>query len=348
MATELSEFRELEISDLIAPFPLEKRDNSRLMIINRKDKTIKHSFFYDIINYLNPGDCIILNETMVVKNKIYLTDEMGNKKDILLLKKIGEDGKSWIALSKKINPSKKYFLEGGIKILEIKKKDDGSFVFYFESPITDDYILKYGKIPLPAYIEKRRKKIEEKNSFYEDDLRYQTVFAKEPGSVAAPTAGFHFSEELLNLISSKGVKVVKILLHIGWGTFKMVREDPENFVMPGEYCRILPAAADIINETKKNGKRIFAVGTSTMRTIEKMKTRDGFVKAGETETDIFISIGHKFSVADAFITNFHVPDSPPLYMTAAFCGKELLFKAYKEAVKEKYRFYSYGDSCLII
>jgi len=345
---EFDEFEKLDIKDLIADFPLKKRDEARLMVIHRDTARIEHRIFSDLIEYLTQGDCIVINETKVVKSKMFFYDSDGKKRDMLMLSKLDEKGKRWMVLTKKLNNKKKYRLEDDVFISSIEKNNDGSYLIEFSRELDDNYISKHGTVPLPEYIIKKRKEKSKDEVLQDDEDDYQTVYAKENGSVAAPTAGFHFTKELLEKIQKKGINIAKIILHIGWGTFKMVRDDPENFVMPPEHCIVSKEVRDIINLTKRNGKKIFVVGTSSMRTLEKMKDENGFVKSGEAESDIFIKPGYKFSIADAFITNLHVPHSPPLYMTTAFCGTELLLKAYKEAVDRKYRFYSYGDACLIL
>ncbi|MEW6012966.1 MAG: tRNA preQ1(34) S-adenosylmethionine ribosyltransferase-isomerase QueA [Elusimicrobiota bacterium] len=343
----LKEFETLDIEPLIAPYPLEKRDNSRLLVINRKENKIEHRIFNEVIEYFNEGDCLVLNETKVVKHKLIYATEEGAKKDLLLVEKKDEYGNVWKCLAKKLKDGKKYKLEGGINIVSVSNNKDGGYTVTFDKPITEQYIEEYGNVPLPNYIIKKRKETNI-SEYNKDEQKYQTVYAKEKGSIAAPTAGFHFTNEIIEKLSGKGVVIARITLHIGYGTFKMVREDPSSFIMPSERCKISEKSAYDINTAKKNGKKIFAVGTSSMRTIEKMSDEKGTVISGSAESDIFIKPGYKFKVADCFITNLHVPNSPPLYMTAAFAGRELLYKAYKEAVKEKYRFYSYGDSCLII
>ena len=342
----LTEFNSLKIDELIAEKPLESRDSSKLIIIDRRLQTIEHKIFSDIINYFNKGDCLVLNESKVVKNKILYFKNNVLKGDILLIKPL--DGyKKWIAISKRIKRNGNYYLNGGALITEIEKKGDYYF-FTFDRDIDYNYIDMYGEVPLPPYIIRKRKEKGIPQITPQDEERYQTVYANTDGSIAAPTAGFHFTNNLLKEIENKGVKIVKVLLHISHGTFKMVRGDPSNFIMPGEWCRVSEESAGAINNIKKNGGKIFAVGTSSIRTLEKMSDENGCVISGEGESDIFIKPGYKFKVVDCFITNLHVPDSPPLYMASAFAGRELLFKAYKEAVEKKYRFYSYGDSMLIL
>ncbi len=344
----LKEFETLEIEPLIAEKPLKERELARLIVINRKEKTINHMIFKDIINYFEEGDCLVLNQTKVIKSKIYYTTVDGKRKDLLFLQKKDENGKIWEVIGKKLKTDKKYILDGGAVIEKIEKTINGSYIIYLNIPVELNYLSTYGKVPLPSYIIKKRKEKNLNEEFDDDFLDYQTVYAKEEGSIAAPTAGFHFTEELLKRIEEKGVKIARLTLHIGWGTFKMVREDPDLFKMPQEYAIIPKETARIINETKENKKKVFIVGTSSMRSVESMCDENGKVYPGEKFCDIFIKPGYKFKVADCFITNLHVPNSPPLYMTAAFAGKDLLLEAYKQAIKEGYRFYSYGDASLIL
>lgn len=346
MQDNIDEFRELNVEELIAPFPKKARDTSRLLVINRKNQEIKHELFRNIINYFSPGDCLVINNTKVIKSRLTIKDENENLRDILVLKRINEN-KTIVVLGKKLKTNRKYIFNEGIQTISVKKNDDGSMVFELNKALDDEYLSKYGTVPLPHYIINKRTQQNNKSVIPEDEERYQTVYASEKGSIAAPTAGFHFTKELLNKISQMGVSIVSITLHIGWGTFKMVRENIDDFIMPEELCIIGEKEAQIINKTKSSGKRVFVVGTSSMRALEKMQ-KNGLVISGRENADIFIKPGYKFNIADAFITNFHLPDSPPLYMTVAFCTKELLLKAYKQAVAKRYRFYSYGDACLII
>lgn len=356
---DLSEFKKLDIKNLIATNLSKPRDSCRLMVLDRNKNTITHKYFYHLSEYLQQGDCIILNRSKVWKAKLTGQKSTGGKIEILLIAPSNENLTLWHALSKKpfknvvtdVSAENKntIFIKNGIEARCIKKNEDGSFVLEFSKPITQDYLDKFGEIPLPQYIINARKRKNE-TIFQDNDIEhYQTVYAEESGSIAAPTAGLHFTENLLNKLKNNGVQIVFITLHIGWGTFKPVRtKNPETHKMLEENCSIDEKTAKTINDCKKNEKRIVAVGTSVMRALETFANADDYLEHGTKNSGIFIYPGYKFKVANAFITNFHVPDSAPLYMTAAFAGKELLFKAYKEAVQEKYKFYSYGDAMLII
>jgi len=346
MTYSISIFKNLDIEPLIAEKPLDKRDSSKLMIINREKKEIIHSIFNELHKYINEGDCIVLNQSKVFKAKLKVKKETGSITEFLLINR--ENKNSWNLLCRKTKPGDKFYLEENISALCLSKNEDGSFLFQFSKEIDEKYLEKYGNVPLPHYIEKKRKKKNIEINFEEDINRYQTIYAKETGSIAAPTAGFHFSNELIEKLKEKGVKIAYLTLHIGWGTFKPIRGEIDKHIMLPEYCYINEENAKLINETKAKGKKIFAVGTSSVRTLEKMSDENGKVFLGEKLADIFIYPPYKFKVPDSFITNFHVPDSPPLALTAAFCGIDLLYKAYKEAIENKYRFYSYGDSMLII
>lgn len=341
----MKKFEELKTDDLIATFPLKERDQAKLLVIDRKTKTISHMIFRDIVNFFSEGDCLVINKTKVIKASLDVYCETGSKREILLLKPINNGFYFWLCLGKKLSIGKRYFVNENLWFRLLDRNEDG-YIIEFNKEINFDVLEEIGKVPLPHYILKKRKNLI-KSSFNDEDA-YQTIYASEKGSIAAPTAGFHFSEHVFNLLKEKGVVIAEIVLHIGYGTFKMVRTDPDSFKMPPEYASIAKEEADKINNAKKSGKKVFVVGTSSMRAVEKLN--DGsYVVSGETYSDIFIKPGWTFKIADHFITNLHLPHSPPLYMTLAFCGdEELLLKAYKEAVEKKYRFYSYGDCSLIL
>jgi len=343
---KLTEFETLSIDDLIAEKPTSIRDRSRLIVLNKKDNSITHTFFSEIINYFRSGDCLVLNESKVLKSRFFYYENGYLKGDLLLVENYKGDFKKWLCLSRKLKGSSKYIIDGGAKIEKVEKYEN-FYLVYFDREVDIKYITEYGKVPLPPYIIRKRKEKNMELLNKEDEIRYQTVYARVYGSIAAPTAGFHFTDEILKKLTLKGIKITKIILHIGYGTFKMVNTDPSSFNMPPEKCYVSEESAKVINETKLNSGRVFVVGTSVMRTLEKMN-ENGIVISGTRDCDIFIKPGWNFKVADCFITNLHVPKSPPLYMTAAFATKELLFKAYKEAIEKKYRFYSYGDAMLII
>jgi S-adenosylmethionine:tRNA ribosyltransferase-isomerase len=345
---EIKDFSKLNIEPLIAPQPKEPRDESRLMVVNRKTSNIEHRIFKEIIEYLSPGDCIVINESKVWKAKLKAKKTTGGAVELLLVSKEDENGCIWKALCRKIKINQELLLPEDIKARCVDRKEDGSYIFELSQNINLDYLNRNAFVPLPSYIEKKRKKENMDLNMEQDLNRYQTVYANEIGSIAAPTAGFHFTRDLLNKIEEKGIKIAKVTLHVGWGTFKPVRTNPENHIMLPEFCSISERSAEIINESKRNNKKIISVGTSSTRTLEKMSDESCFVKSGSLWADIFIYPGYRFKAPDMFITNFHLPDSPPIYMTAAFCGIDLLYKAYNIAVENKYRFYSYGDAMLII
>ncbi|CAM2781813.1 tRNA preQ1(34) S-adenosylmethionine ribosyltransferase-isomerase QueA [Hathewaya histolytica] len=328
--------------EYIAQHPLEKRDHSRLMVLDKKTGNIEHRVFKDIIEYFNPGDCLILNDTRVLPARLIGHKEgtMG-RMEFLLLKRV--DKNKWETLVKpgkraKIG-SKFVFGSGELKAEVIDMGEDGSRVVEFSyEGIFEEVLDRLGEMPLPPYI---TEKLEEKE-------RYQTVYSKEPGSAAAPTAGLHFTEELLGEIKNKGIIVAFVTLHVGLGTFRPVKADTiEEHHMHSEYYQMSKETADIINNTKKNGGRIIGVGTTSCRTIESIGNEHGKVKECSGWTDIFIFPGYKFKVLDALITNFHLPESTLIMLVSALAGKENVMNAYEVAVKEKYRFFSFGDAMFI-
>ena len=329
--------------ELIAQHPVEKRDESRLMVLN-KDK-IEHRVFKDIIEYLNPGDCLVLNNTKVIPARLYgnkIKDgEKGAVVEVLLLKQL--ENNIWETL---VKPGRKLQIGNEItfgndllkgKIVEVL--DDGKRKIKFEyEGIFNEILDKIGTMPLPPYI---KEKLKEKD-------RYQTIYAKYEGSSAAPTAGLHFTKELLEKIENKGVKIANVTLHVGLGTFRPVKvENVEEHHMHTEHFYIKQEDAEKINNSKKDGKRIIAVGTTSCRVLESIADNDGMVKAQEGDTGIFIYPGYKFKCIDNLITNFHLPESTLIMLVSALAGKENIMKAYNEAVKEKYRFFSFGDSMYI-
>ena len=327
--------------ELIAQTPLEKRDESRLMVLNRKGKTIEHKTFKDIIDYLQPGDCLVRNNTKVLPARIYGNKETGAKVEFLLLNNI--EGDIWETIVRPGNKlhvgTKVVFGKGKLvaEILDIMPGGTRKVKFEYEG-IFNEILDEIGLMPLPPYIHEELK---------END-RYQTVYAKYNGSAAAPTAGLHFTPELLKKIEEKGVKIANVTLHVGIGTFRPVKEEKvENHEMHSEHYYIKKEDAEIINETKKNGGRIIAVGTTSCRVIETVADENGMVCETEGDTKIFIYPGYKFKCLDALITNFHLPQSTLLMLVSSLAGKEYIMKAYEEAVKQKYRFFSFGDAMFI-
>ena len=328
--------------ELIAQDPLEDRSSSRLMKLDKVTGEIEHAVFHDIIDDLNPGDCLVLNDTKVIPARL-----MGTKKDtgatveILLLKRREKD--VWETL---VKPGKKCrvgaeitFGDGVLSAKIIDVLEDGNrLVQFFYEGIFEEVLDRLGEMPLPPYI---THKLQDRN-------RYQTVYAKYEGSAAAPTAGLHFTKELLQRIEEKGVRLVYVTLHVGLGTFRPVKEENVlNHHMHSEYYHVSKEAADAINETKAKGGRVICVGTTSTRTIESAAV-DGKVMPGSGDTQIFIYPGYKFQVLDALITNFHLPESTLVMLVSALAGKDRIMKAYEAAVQERYRFFSFGDAMLII
>ncbi|WP_102400535.1 tRNA preQ1(34) S-adenosylmethionine ribosyltransferase-isomerase QueA [Haloimpatiens massiliensis] len=328
--------------ELIAQHPAEKRDESRLMVLNKNSGEIEHKHFKDILMYLNPGDCLVLNNTRVLPARLIGSKEgTGGKIEFLLLKRIDRD--KWETL---VKPGKKakvgsefIFGNGELKAKVVDIGEEGSRIVQFKyDGIFEEVLDRLGQMPLPPYIKEK----------LTDKERYQTVYSKEVGSAAAPTAGLHFTEELLEKIKAKGVKVAFLTLHVGLGTFRPVKVDKiEEHHMHSEYYSMSKETADIINETKKAGGRIIAVGTTSSRTLETIGEENGIVSEKSGWTDIFIYPGYKFKVVDALITNFHLPESTLIMLVSALAGRENIMNAYNTAVKEKYRFFSFGDAMFI-
>lgn len=328
--------------ELIAQVPIEKRDESRLMVLNKESGEIKHKVFKDIIDYLNPGDCLVLNNTRVLPARLIGAKEgSGGKIEFLLLKRTQVD--TWETL---VKPGKRaqigtkfVFGNGELKAEVIGIGEEGSRIvkFYYEG-IFEQVLDKLGQMPLPPYI---KEKLDNKE-------RYQTVYSKEVGSAAAPTAGLHFTEELLNQIKNKGIKLAFITLHVGLGTFRPVKVDKiEEHHMHSEYYIMSRETADIINETKEKGNRVIAVGTTSCRTLETIGDENGTVREQSGWTNIFIYPGYRFKIVNALITNFHLPESTLIMLVSALSSRDIILKAYKTAVENKYRFFSFGDAMFI-
>lgn len=329
--------------ELIAQDPLEDRTASRLLVLDRKTGAVKHKIFSDVIDYLNEGDCLVINNTRVIPARLIGEKEgTGGKVEVLLLKRRANDvWETLVKPGKKLKPGAKItFGDGRLRaeVLEVVEEGNRLVKFYYEG-IFEEILDSLGEMPLPPYITHK----------LEDKEMYQTVYAKFDGSAAAPTAGLHFTKELLNKIEEKGIKIASITLHVGLGTFRPVKvDDVNNHHMHTEWYEVNTEAADIINETKRNGGRVICVGTTSCRTIESVADDNGYMKAKTGETDIFIYPGYKFKVMDGLITNFHLPESTLVMLVSAFAGKENVLSAYETAVKEKYRFFSFGDAMLII
>ena len=329
--------------ELIAQDPLEDRTASRLLVLDRKTGAVKHKIFSDVIDYLNKGDCLVINNTRVIPARLIGEKEgTGGKVEVLLLKRRANDvWETLVKPGKKLKPGARViFGDGRLKaeILEIAEEGNRLVRFYYEG-IFEEILDSLGEMPLPPYITHK----------LEDKEMYQTVYAKYDGSAAAPTAGLHFTKELLSKIEEKGIKIASITLHVGLGTFRPVKVDDVNHHhMHTEWYEVNAEAADIINETKRNGGRVICVGTTSCRTIESVADENGYMKAKTGETDIFIYPGYKFKVMDGLITNFHLPESTLVMLVSAFAGKENVLAAYETAVKERYRFFSFGDAMILI
>ena len=339
---KVSEFNYELPEKLIAQIPIEKRDESRLMILDRDKQTIEHKVFKDIIDYLEPGDCLVRNNTKVIPARLYGKKETGANVEFLLLNRIeGDIWESIVRPGNKLHIGTKVIFGDGLLEAEILDTMPGGTrkVRFKYQGIFNEILDKIGLMPLPPYIHEGLK---------END-RYQTVYAKYEGSAAAPTAGLHFTDKLLKEIEQKGIKIANVTLHVGIGTFRPVKvENIEEHNMHSEHFYIKQEDADKINETKKNGKRVIAVGTTSCRVLETISSeKNGMVKEAEGDTQIFIYPGYKFKCIDGLITNFHLPESTLLMLVSALAGKEYIMKAYNEAVKEKYRFFSFGDAMFI-
>lgn len=328
--------------ELIAQHPLDVRDSSRLMHVDKNSGEIKHRVFHDITDYLNPGDCLILNDTRVLPCRLYgEKDGTGTIVEFLLLKQLGKDEWECIAgPGKRAKIGTSFSFDGGkLRCDVIDVKDDGNRVIKFNYEGNFFALLdEIGQMPLPHYITEELK----------DKERYQTVYSKELGSAAAPTAGLHFTPELLQKIKDMGVNIGYVTLHVGLGTFRPVKaERIEDHVMHSEHYVLPKETADMINETHKNGHRVIAVGTTSCRTLESVATKLDKIEAYEDSTNIFIYPGYEFKCIDALITNFHLPESTLIMLISAFLGYDNTMNAYKTAVEEKYRFFSFGDSMMI-
>ncbi|WP_195428485.1 tRNA preQ1(34) S-adenosylmethionine ribosyltransferase-isomerase QueA [Clostridium sp. D46t1_190503_E9] len=328
--------------ELIAQHPLERRDSSKLMVLDKKSGDIEHRSFHDVIEYLNEGDTLVLNNTRVMPARLIGEKEgTGGKIEFLLLKRI--EGDKWECLAKpgkRAKVGQKFtFGEGKLTCTVVDVVEEGNRIIEFSyEGIFEQVLDELGEMPLPPYITEK----------LEDKERYQTVYSKEKGSAAAPTAGLHFTEELLKEIKAKGVNIAYLTLHVGLGTFRPVKvEDINEHIMHSEYYHLDKENADLINETKKRGNKVIAVGTTSTRTLETIGDESGFVREQSGWTDIFIYPGYKYKVIDELITNFHLPESTLIMLVSALAGKENVMNAYNEAVKEKYRFFSFGDSMLI-
>lgn len=327
--------------ELIAQTPIEKRDESRLMVLNRASQTIEHKTFKDIIEYLEPGDCLVRNNTKVIPARLYGKKATGAKIEFLLLNRI--EGDIWECIVRpghKLKPGTEVEFGDGIlkaKVLDVMEGGTRKVEFKYEG-IFNEILDKIGLMPLPPYIHESLK----------DNDRYQTVYAKYEGSAAAPTAGLHFTDKLFEKLKEKGVEVANVTLHVGIGTFRPVKvENIEEHDMHSEHFYIKAEDAEKINKAKKEGHRVIAVGTTSCRVLESIADENGYVKEVEGDTSIFIYPGYKFKCLDALITNFHLPESTLIMLVSALAGKDFIMQAYEEAVKEQYKFFSFGDAMFI-
>ena len=327
--------------ELIAQTPLERRDASRLMTLDRKTGQIGHKHFYDIVDYLQPGDCLVMNDSRVLPARLLGHRPTGGAVEVLLLRDLGQ--RRWECLCKpgrKMQPGNQViFGNGELTATVVEVQDTGNRIveFHYEG-IFLEVLERLGKMPLPPYIKAE----------LEDQERYQTVYSREIGSAAAPTAGLHFTNELLDTIRAKGVKTAFVTLHVGLGTFRPVKaEDIQQHHMHSELCMMSEETANILKETKRNGGRVICVGTTSCRTLESLVKEDGSFEAASRWTDIFIYPGYHFKAMDALITNFHLPESTLVMLVSAFAGREHVLNAYKTAVEEKYRFFSFGDAMFL-
>lgn len=340
---KVSDFNYNLPQELIAQVPIKNRDESRLMVLDKKNKTIEHKIFKDIINYLKPGDCLVRNNTKVIPARLYgIKEETGINVEFLLLNRI--EGDYWEVMvrpGRRLKEETKVIFGNGIlqaEILEIMNGGNRKVKFTYEG-IFNEILDKIGLMPLPPYI---HEKLKEKD-------RYQTVYAKYEGSAAAPTAGLHFTNELLEEIRQKGIDIANVTLHVGIGTFRPVKEENvEEHAMHTEHFYIKQEDVEKINKAKKEGHRIIAVGTTSCRVLESIADENGYVKPIEADTGIFIYPGYKFKCIDGLITNFHLPESTLIMLVSALAGKDYIMHAYEEAVKEKYRFFSFGDAMAIL
>ena len=327
--------------ELIAQTPAEPRDSSRLLVYHRDTRQLEHKIFRDVIDYLKAGDVLVVNRTRVLPARVYAYTEHGGAVEVLLLKRL--DLTRWEVLvrpGRKCRPGAHLIVNEELSLRVLSVTDSGERIVEFMYDGTfEDILSRVGTMPLPPYIHEK----------LADPERYQTVYSKENGSAAAPTAGLHFTPELLECIRAKGVEIAEVLLHVGLGTFRPVKE--ENVLdhkMHSEYFEISAEAAEIVNRAKKEGRRVICVGTTSVRTVETVADEHGFLRPCKGNTEIFIYPPYKFKCVDALITNFHLPESTLLMLVSALCSREEIMRVYKTAVEKRYRFFSFGDAMLIL
>ena len=327
--------------ELIAQTPANPRDSARLLVYHRDTKRIDHRIFRDVTDYLKKGDVLVVNRTRVLPARLFAKTENGGKVEILLLKRLELD--TWEVLvrpGKKCRPGTKLTVNGelSLEVLSVTESGERHVRFFYEGAF-EEILSRVGAMPLPPYIHEKLK----------DPERYQTVYSRENGSAAAPTAGLHFTPELLDKIRAMGVEIVEVLLHVGLGTFRPVKvDDVEKHVMHSEYYEVSTEAAETINAAKREGRRVICVGTTSVRTLETVARDDGTVQAGSGDTSIFLYPPYKMKCVDALITNFHLPESTLLMLVSCLCSREEILSVYEIAVKERYRFFSFGDAMLIV
>ena len=327
--------------ELIAQNPLKQRDASRLMLLDKKSGAMEHRHFYELPQFLQPGDCLVLNDSRVLPARLIGQRASGGGVELVLLRDLGDD--CWECLSRpgrKTRPGTELFFGNGELSAVVEQVAEGGnrIVRFRYQGIFLEILERLGKMPLPPYIKAE----------LEDSERYQTVYSRELGSAAAPTAGLHFTPELLDEIREMGVQICTVTLHVGLGTFRPVKEEEiEDHPMHSEFCMIPESTAEIINRTKRSGHRVIAVGTTSCRTLESFAREDGTLEASSGWTDIFIYPGYRFRCIDALVTNFHLPESTLIMLVSALAGREHILDAYREAVREKYRFFSFGDAMFI-
>ncbi len=327
--------------ELIAQTPIEQRDHARLLHLDKKTGTLEHRHFYEITDYLHPGDCLVLNDSRVLPARLIGTRPSGGSVELVLLRDLG-DG-NWECLSRpgrKTRPGAELnFGNGELKATVLDVIEGGNRIIHFRyEGIFLEVLERLGKMPLPPYIKEE----------LQDAERYQTVYSRELGSAAAPTAGLHFTKELLRRVEEQGVKVCYVTLHVGLGTFRPVKEeDIEDHPMHAEFCMVPEDTARIVTETKRNGGKIVAVGTTSCRTLESFSASDGSLQACSGWTNIFIYPGYTFKCIDSLITNFHLPESTLIMLVSALAGRENILNAYQEAIRERYKFFSFGDAMYI-
>ena len=339
-----SDFDYVLPEELIAQTPIEPRDHSRLMVVHRDTERLEHKHFYDVIDYLRPGDALVINETKVIPARLLgVKEDTGVPVEVLLLRR--ENATDWEALvrpGRRLKPGAVCSFGDGLlrcEILGNVPETGGRLVRFHYEGVFEELLDKLGQMPLPPYIHEQ----------LADQSRYQTVYARAEGSAAAPTAGLHFTPDLLQRIRDKGVTIVPVLLHVGLGTFRPVKEeDVDAHKMHSEFYQVTQDAADTLNRIRQNGGRLICVGTTSVRTIETVADESGIIHPGSGETAIFIKPGVKIKAVDALITNFHLPQSTLLMLVSTFMGREQALNAYRLAVEEKYRFFSFGDAMLIL